>query len=273
MTYSITEGVALVTGAGRGFGRAIALRLAAEGARVAVTSRSQGEIDETASLIRSAGGEAIALRGDVTDRADVSRVVAAIEEHFGPVSILVSNAGNSGPFGPIWWVDPDRWWDDFSVHVRGLLLFSRAVLPGMMERKSGRIIAVSALAATRIGLNMSSYCVAKSAQVRFIAHVAAEGQDAGIRAFAIEPGTVVTSLAEGTMANADAQRWVPGMVERIRRLKQDEDPQVGLAKCADLCFKLSAGFYDALSGQYMDVREDIDERNRQALSGAQTKES
>ncbi len=266
MTTELSGKVAIVTGAGRGFGRAIALRLAAEGAKVTAISRSREQIDETANQIRATGAEALAVAGDVTDREDAERAVAATEERFGPVSILVSNAGNSGPFGPIWWVDPDRWWNDFAVHVRGLLLFSRAVLPGMMERKNGRIIAVSALASAVVAPNMSSYAVAKSTQVRFIAHVAAEGKEAGIRAFAIEPGTVVTDLAKGTMANPDAQRWLPGMVERLGKLKQETDPQIGLAKCADLCFKLAAGRYDGLSGQYMDVREDIDERHRQAVS-------
>jgi len=266
MTKPIEGEVAVVTGAGRGFGRAIAQRLAAEGARVVVASRSQDQLDETVKQIREAGGSVVAVRCNVTNREDVQRVSAAAAEHFGPVSILVSNAGNSGPFGPIWWVDPDRWWDDFAVHVRGLLLFSRAVLPGMMERKRGRIIVVSALAATVVGENMSSYCVAKSAQVRFIAHIDAEGKEAGVKAFAIEPGTVYTHLAEGTMNDPDCQRWRPGMVERLKALKKESDPRVGLAKCADLCFKLAAGYYDGLSGQYMDVREDIDERLRKALS-------
>jgi NAD(P)-dependent dehydrogenase (short-subunit alcohol dehydrogenase family) len=258
---------AIVTGAGRGFGQAIALRLASEGARVVVTSRSQNQLDETVARINAAGGAAISAAGDVTNRSDVERVVKTAETTFGPVSILVSNAGNSGPFGPVWWVDPDRWWNDFSVHLRGLLLFAHAVLPGMTERKDGRIVCVSALAATVVGVNMSSYCVAKSAQVRLVAHIAAEGKDSGIRAFAIEPGTVATPLADATIDNPDAQRWVPGMVERLGKLKAETNPAGGLAKCADLCFKLSAGYYDALSGQYMDVREDIVERNRHAAAG------
>jgi NAD(P)-dependent dehydrogenase (short-subunit alcohol dehydrogenase family) len=258
---------AIVTGAGRGFGQAIALRLASEGAKVVVMSRSQNQLDETVDRIKAVGGSALSVAGDVTKRGDVERVVSAAETNFGPVSILISNAGNSGPFGPVWWVDPDRWWNDLSVHVRGLLLFSHAVLPGMTERKDGRIVCVSALAATVVGVNMSAYCVAKSAQVRLIAHIAAEGKDSGIRTFAIEPGTVATPLADGTINNPDAQRWVPGMVERLGKLKAETDPAEGLAKCADLCFKLSAGYYDALSGQYMDVREDIDERNGVAIAG------
>ena len=266
MTNKLSGKTAIVTGAGRGFGRSIALRIAKEGAKVAIVSRTQCQLDDTVKLIQATNGEAMALTGDVVCREDVFRIVDSVIEKFGPVSILVSNAGNSGPFGPIWWVDPDRWWDDLAVHLRGLLLFSRAVLPGMIEQKEGRIIVVSALAATVVGVNMSSYCVAKSAQVRFTAHVDAELKNLGVKAFAIEPGTVVTDLAKKTMVNPDARQWVPNMVKHLGELKKKEDPKVGLSKCADLCFKLAAGFYDGLSDQYMDVREDIDERHRKTMS-------
>jgi NAD(P)-dependent dehydrogenase (short-subunit alcohol dehydrogenase family) len=258
--------VAIVTGGGRGFGRAIAKRYAAEGAKVLVTARSKNQLDETVKQIRDLGGEAIAAGGDVANREEVSRVVSKAEEQFGKITLLVNDAGVSGPFGPIWFIDPDAWWDTQVVHVRGMLLYSRAVLPGMVKRRAGRIITVSALAATKVEQNMSAYAVAKSAQVRFTEHLAAEGKEYGIAAFAIEPGTVFTDLAKGTIANPDAQRWRPGMVDRLSKLKEQSNPAVGLAKCAELCFRLASGQYDALSGQYIDIREDLDEKLRQAMS-------
>jgi NAD(P)-dependent dehydrogenase (short-subunit alcohol dehydrogenase family) len=258
--------VAIVTGGGRGFGRAIAKRYAAEGAKVVVTARSKNQLDETVEQIRGLGGEAIAAASDVANREQVSRVVSNAEERFGQVTLLVNDAGNSGPFGPIWFVDPEAWWDTQLVHVRGMLLYSRAVLPGMVKRGAGRIITVSALAATRVEQNMSAYAVAKSAQVRFTEHLAAECKEYGIAAFAIEPGTVFTDLAKGTIANPDAQRWRPGMIERLSKLRDQSDRAVGLEKCGELCFRLASGQYDALSGQYIDVREDLDEKLRQTLS-------
>ncbi|HKJ73861.1 MAG TPA: SDR family oxidoreductase [Alphaproteobacteria bacterium] len=259
MTGQLESKVAIVTGAGRGFGKAIALRLAEEGATVAVTSRSQAQLDETVKEIEASGGKGLAVAGDVTNRDDVAKVVAATQEAFGPVDILVSNAGVTGPFGPVYAIDPDEWWDAQRVHVRGALLYSSAVLPEMVERKTGHIIVVSALAATVVAPNMSGYCVAKSSQNRLVEHIAAEVKDFNVAAFAIEPGMVITDLAKGTKSNEGAKRWLPDMVKRISTMEQDVDPRPGLAKCAELCVKLASGKYDSMSGKYLDVRDDIDE--------------
>jgi NAD(P)-dependent dehydrogenase (short-subunit alcohol dehydrogenase family) len=249
---------AIVTGAGRGFGKAIALKFARDGAAVTVTSRSKAQLGETVREIEAAGGKAIAVAGDVTARTDVANVVGAAREAFGPADILISNAGITGPFGPIWAIDPDEWWEAQQVHVRGALLYSNAVLPEMVERQSGHIVVVSALAATVVAPNMSAYCVAKSSQNRLVAFMAAEVKPFNVATFAIEPGTVPTDLARGTVANPGAQKWMPTMVERFTGMMQDIDPAPGLAKCAELCAKLASGRYDVLSGQYLDVRDDID---------------
>ena len=248
----------IVTGAGRGFGKAIALNFAKQGASVTVTSRSKAQLDETVREIEAAGGKALAVAGDVTNRDDVNMVVAAARDAFGPADILVSNAGITGPFGPVWAIDPDEWWEAHQVHVRGALLYSNAVLPEMVERRSGHIIVISALAATVVAPNMSAYCVAKSSQNRLVAFIAAEVKPYNVAAFALEPGMVITDLARGTKADPGAQKWVPQMVERITMMEKDVDPAPGLAKCADICAKLASGSYDALSGMYLDVRDDID---------------
>src|SRR5262245_28246362 len=129
--------VALVTGAGRGLGRAFAQALAANGAAVAVTARSEAEVQETAELIKKAGGQALALPGDVTDAANVTHSVEAIEHHFGPIDILVNNAGIITPIGPLWELDPSTWWHTLDIHVRGSFLYSHAVLPSMIARQRG----------------------------------------------------------------------------------------------------------------------------------------
>jgi NAD(P)-dependent dehydrogenase (short-subunit alcohol dehydrogenase family) len=264
---SVLEGhVAIVTGAGRGFGKAIAARFAAEGARVVVTSRSEAQLRETVEQIRKTGGAAEMMAGDCTQRPDVERVVEFARTRFGDVSLLVSNAGISGPFGPIWYVDPDAWWYAQSVHVRGMLLFTRAVLPHMIEAKAGRIITVSALASTRVEPSMSAYAVAKATQVRVTQHLAVEVKEYGIAAFAIEPGTVFTDLARGTMADPDARKWKPGMIERIGSKEAELEAPAGLARCAAFCRRLASGECDLLSGQYIDVREDLDLRIRQATA-------
>lgn len=250
--------VAIVTGAGRGFGKSIALRFAAEGASVAVTARSQAEIDRTVAEIEAAGGKALAIAADVTKREDVNRVAEATAEKFGPISILINNAGVPGPFGPLWEVDPDDWWRSQEVHTRAPVLFFNAVVPGMIARGGGRIVLVSALASRVTAPHLSAYCVGKTSQVRLVNELAAEGKEHNIFAFAIDPGFVITALAEETMHSPDAQRWLGGMVTRLKERKEAGSTGDDLARCAQRCFDLVSGRYDGLSGRYMELPDDLD---------------
>lgn len=266
MTHQLAGQVALVTGGGRGFGKAIAKAFAAEGAAVTVTARSTNEIDSTVLEIKAAGGKAFAVPGDVTNRKDVERVVSAAERHFGPTTLLVNNAGVAGPFGPIGTVDPDEWWAAHAVHVRGPFLYTSGVLPGMIHARAGRIINVASLGGTRVEPGLSAYCVGKATEIRLTAQVAAETKQYGISAFAIEPGTVFTDMAEKTINDPTAQRWVPGMVEALKRFRQ-EDAAAGLARCARMCVALASGRYDALSGRYLTPEDDFDALLLQAADG------
>ena len=255
----VLEGrVALVTGAGRGFGRAIAERFAAEGAKVALLSRSLKQLDEVAEAIRAAGGEALAVRCDVTDMASVEKAAGAIEKTLGPVDVVVSNAGVPGPFGPIWLVDPDEWWRSQAVHIRAPMLLMHRFLPGMIERGKGHVICVSAIASRMVAPNLSAYCTGKIAQNRIVAEAAAELKDTGVAAFAIDPGFVFTQLARETMENAEAQKYLGGMVERLRGAENDPAAQKDLARCAQRCLDLASGKYDALSGNYYELPDDLD---------------
>jgi 3-oxoacyl-[acyl-carrier protein] reductase len=258
---SLVGHVAIVTGAGRGFGRAIAERLAAEGAAVTLTARTSAQLAETVSRIESSGGRTLAVAGDVTRNEDVGRVVSATREKFGPVTLLVSNAGVPGPFGPLWEIDPEQWWAAQAVHIRAPMLLLRAVMPEMVARHAGRIILVSALASRMVAPNLSAYCVGKIAQVRLTEQAAAEGREHGVKVFAIDPGFVITALAEATMNSPDAQRWLPGMVERLREREARTHNETGsrdLERCAQRCVDLASGRYDGLSGHYMELDDDLD---------------
>jgi NAD(P)-dependent dehydrogenase (short-subunit alcohol dehydrogenase family) len=249
---------ALVTGAGRGFGKAIALRLAAEGAAVALVSRSQAQLEAVASEIEAAGGRAAVAPADVTDRAAVAAAVTTAQSRLGPISLLVNNAGVPGPFGPLWLADPDRWWAAQAVHIRAPVLFMHEVLPGMVERRSGRVIIVSALAARMAAAFMSAYCTGKIAQSRIVEEVALETREHGLSIFAIDPGFVFTGIAEETMNDRDAQRWLPNMVERLKAASQSEGADGDLARCAQRCVDLASGRYDGLTGRYMELADDLD---------------
>ncbi|HLY78314.1 MAG TPA: SDR family oxidoreductase [Caulobacteraceae bacterium] len=260
---TLTGQVALVTGAGRGFGRAIAMRLAREGAAVALMARSAAELEATAAAIAAEGGQAVAIPGDVTSREDVDRAAALAAARLGAVSILISNAGVPGPFGPVWQVDPDQWWRSQALHIRAPVLLFHALVPGMIARAGGRIVLVSAIASHMTAPHLSAYCVGKTAQVRLVQHLAAEGREHGIHAFAIDPGFVITQLAEDTMGSPDAQRWLGGMVERLAERKKTETGG-DLERCAQRCLDLVSGRYDGLSGRYMELPDDLDRMLQEA---------
>jgi NAD(P)-dependent dehydrogenase (short-subunit alcohol dehydrogenase family) len=258
MASILTGHSAIVTGAGRGFGRAIAERLALEGAAVTVTSRTKSELDDVVESIRKAGGRAFAISSDVTQAKDVERVVLAAHEQFGPVSLLVSNAGVPGPFGPVSEIDPEVWWAAQAVHVKAPLLYLRNVLPEMMARGAGRVILVSALASRLPTPYMSAYCTGKISQNRLMAEAALEVKDRGVSLFSIDPGFVFTSLAESTLNSPDAQAWMPGMVERLKAKKDEPNRERDFERCAQRCLDLASGRYDALSGRYLELSDDLD---------------
>jgi NADP-dependent 3-hydroxy acid dehydrogenase YdfG len=259
MSDALLKGTAIVTGAGRGFGKAIATRLAHEGFAVALTARTESQISGVAAEIGAAGGRALAIAADVTNRAAVEHVVEEAEERLGPVTLLVNNAGVPGPFGPLWSVDPDEWWASQAVHIRAPILFLRSVLPAMTQRRRGRVIIVSAKASRLVAPSLSAYCVGKIAQTRIVEEVAVEAQGYGVAAFAIDPGFVYTELAAQTAGSPDAQRWLPGMVARVREKRDDPNAAADLARCAQRCVDLASGRYDRLSGRYFEMGDDLDQ--------------
>src|SRR5215210_4626237 len=132
--------VAVVTGGGRGVGRAIACHLGAEGARVAVAARTENEVEKTVEVIERAGGAAMAFALDISDRAAVTDMAAEVERELGPVDLLVNDAAVVGPFGPSWEVQAEQWWRVLEINLYGPLLCVQAVLPGMTRRRRGRIV-------------------------------------------------------------------------------------------------------------------------------------
>lgn len=254
---------ALVTGAGRGIGRAIAERLAAEGARVSLVARDGARLAAVAAAIRQAGGQAQALTADVANGRDVDAAVRSATERFGPVAILVNNAGIPGPYGPIGTIDPLEWWGAQAVNVLGPVQFMHAVIPAMRARRAGRIINIVSSAAVQPVPHLSAYAVSKSTLVRVTETVDIEERIHGIRAFALHPGTITTDMARATIGSPDAQRWVPEGVTMLRN-RTDAESARDLARCCDVVVSLAAGRLDALGGRYLDLWWDLAAEARQA---------
>ncbi len=175
--------VAVVTGGGRGIGRAIAATLSAAGMTTAVLARSASEIEEAAQAIERAGGRARPFAADVTDAAAIGETFQEIERSLGSIVVLVNNAAIPGPIGPLWETDAEQWWRTLDVNLRGAMLCTRAVLSGMSSRRKGRIINIASSAIPVA--YFSSYATSKAALVRFTETIAAEVKPHGISVFAV----------------------------------------------------------------------------------------
>jgi NAD(P)-dependent dehydrogenase (short-subunit alcohol dehydrogenase family) len=211
---------ALITGGGRGLGRAFALGLAATGMAVAVVARTENELAETVRQVEAVGGRAEAFRADVSVPHDVAETVKAAERRFGRIDLLVNNAGVAGPIGPTWQTDAETWWSCLAVNLRGAFLCCQAVLPGMLARGHGRIINVASAAGEVAVPYMSAYNASKTAVIRFTETLAAELREHGIPVFAITPGPVRTAMTEELIATAEGKRWLP-WCERLFENRED----------------------------------------------------
>ncbi len=230
------SGVALVTGGGRGIGATIARDLAEAGMKVAVTGRTAETVEAVAT---ETGG--LALVGDASVAGDVERWVARTEKELGPIDLLVANAGiHDGP-APFWEADLDAWWHVFEVNVLGVALCCRAVLPGMIERGSGRIVTLGSGGsylpvgnATAGG--STSYGPSKAALGRFTEILAAQAASRGVRVFLVAPGMVKTDMTADLMGD-DAPWTPPELAPRLVRV-------------------IASGRADALAGRYLHAEHD-----------------
>jgi NAD(P)-dependent dehydrogenase (short-subunit alcohol dehydrogenase family) len=182
--------VAIVTGGGRGIGRAIALRLAAEGAAVTLAATGREPLEATARDIRAAGGRALECVTDVADEPAVQRMVAATVKEFGRLDILINNAGITGPTTAIASMERADWDRTLAVNVTGAFLCSKHAVPHMIARRSGRIVNITSVAG-RIGYALRSpYAVSKWGMIALTRSLALEVGEHGITVNAIAPGAV-----------------------------------------------------------------------------------
>ncbi|AHK46381.1 3-oxoacyl-ACP reductase FabG [Ensifer sp. NM-2] len=189
-------GSAIVTGAGSGIGRAIALRLAADGYAVVVNDLSPERSEAVADEIAAAGGVALAISGDVSNEADVAATAEKAAQFHGPVALLVNNAGiaHQALFENLEVADFDRM---FAVHVRGTFLMTKAVLPAMLARGEGVIVNMASQLGQIGGVELVHYSSAKAAIIGMTKALAREVSSRGVRVNAVAPGPINTPLVMG----------------------------------------------------------------------------
>lgn len=187
--------VAVVTGGGRGIGAATAHALASAGARVAVMARTAAQIDAVAAEIRAAGGMAEAVRLDLSDPGSVRQAIDWVADQLGPVDILINNAAVAGPLGPTAQVDLAEWIESLTINLTGAFACIHAVLPGMLERRWGRIVNVSTGAAIGTGMvPANAYSTSKAGLEMLTVNLAAELSGRGVLVHAVRPGVVESDM-------------------------------------------------------------------------------
>ena len=196
--------VVVVTGAGRGIGRVIALRFARDGARLVLAARSAAELEETRALAAGLGAEAIVVPTDITDQAQTERMAQAALTEFGALDVLVCNSGIAGPTAPLWEIDPEQWRQTFAVNVEGVYLCCRAALPAMLERRAGSVIVIGSMTGKRALHGRTPYAASKMALIGLVRTLAWEVGESGIRVNLVSPGAVNGPRIEGVIA-AQAQ--------------------------------------------------------------------
>ena len=222
--------VAVVTGAGRGIGRAVAIRLSAEGYRVALTSRSADELAGTASLC---AGETLVLPADITSSAAVDQVFTAVEEAWAGVNVLVANAG-SGVSAPLVRTTDEQWAQMLEVNLTAPFRCIRRAVPGMVQRGYGRIVVVASVAAKRGEPYLTAYAASKHGILGVVRCAAAELATTGITVNAVCPGYVATPMTERTVAAiADLTGRTPDEARAALAAKQPNGRLVTVEEVSD----------------------------------------
>ncbi|WP_380284239.1 SDR family NAD(P)-dependent oxidoreductase [Kitasatospora purpeofusca] len=247
-TGSLTGQVALVTGAGRGIGREIAIGLAAEGMAVGLVGRTHETLTDTLKECVRHGARGVAVTADVTRPGSVREAVRLVERDLGPVDLLVNNAGwIDRAEVPLWETDVTQWWQVVEVNLRGPYNLLRCVLPGMVRRRRGRVVNLNSGFALRPDGHYTAYATSKGALLKLSDNLADSLAEHQVVILDISPGAVATDMTAGMPMFRDTKTWgsIPYMVAVI----------VDAAR----------GRFDALHGRFLHAgRDDLEELVRRA---------
>lgn len=224
--------VVVVTGASQGIGREIALTCAREGGSMVLAARSVGALEEVAGMIEAAGGGAQVVETDVSDPDAVASLASQVLSRWGHIDVLVNNSGIGGPSAPLWEVQPADWEETFAVNVTGVYLCCQAMLPSMIERRSGSIINIGSITGKRPLLNRTAYAASKAALIGLTRTLAVETGPHQIRVNLVSPGFVEGERIDWVFEQQSAQQNRP--VAAVRSAAEQMTPLRRLVTAVDV---------------------------------------
>ena len=242
-----------VTGAGRGIGKRLAIGFAAQGARVGLLARSKAELDLCHLEIEHAGGSALRLRADTSDYEQVSAAVERMRVQFGThPKVLICSAAVLGPIGPFADSNPKSWLEVIQTNLTGVLNACHAVLPHMLEKRSGKIIILAGGGSTPARPNFALHEATKTALVRFAETLAEEVNDRNVQVNCVAPGEAYTHMTDQILAAGERAGWQE--IEEARKVRMTGG--VSAEKQIELALFLASEQSNHISGRLIHVQDD-----------------
>ena len=253
MTPNVRDKSVLVTGAGRGIGKRLAMGFAQAGARVGLLARSQAELDLAKLEIEDAGGNALRIRADVRDLEQMMAAADRMRVVFGGLDVLIAAAGVQGPIGPLLTTKPKAWNETMDINLTGAVNSCRAALPTMIERRSGKIILVAGGGSSKSRPNFTAYAASKAALVRLAECLADEVRDHNVQINSISPGGAYTHMTDEIL-QAGEERAGTREIEDAEHVRISGG--VAPEKQLQLALFLASELSNHVSGKFIHVNDD-----------------
>ncbi len=250
--HKVKDKGVLITGAGRGIGKRLAIGFAARGARVGLLARSKAELDLANLEIEHAGGTSLRIRASVCDFEQMSAAVDRMKTHYGTMDILICAAGVQGPIAPLAETSPKAWAETIEINLIGVMNSCRAVLPHMIEKRSGKIIVLSGRGGAGPRPWFSAYAASKAGVVRMVETLAEEIRDHNVQVNSMAPGGTYTSMTDEILKAGDRAGWKENEEAQQVRLTGGIAPE----KQIQLALFLASEASNHISGKLLHVNDD-----------------
>ncbi len=251
----------LITGAGRGIGKRLAMGFAAAGASVALLARSQAELDVAKLEIEHAGGNTLRIRGDVRDFEQMAAAIDRMQVVLGGTHVLVCSAGILGPIGPLARVKLDAWKNAIDTNLMGVVNACRAVLPQMIDRRSGKIIVLAGGGSSSPRPRITAHAAAKAALARLVESVAEEVRDYNVQINCLDPGSSYTSMTDEILSSG--QEAGAAEIEEAQRIRVTGGIQP--EKQIHMALFLASPRSNHISGKLLTATDDIKKLEHQNM--------